>query len=1222
MDYSKLRNYRHADPLKVRQVWDTLGAVKGQRVVVPSDKLVKSLRKKLDLKDDQIRLLLDEIEGDGLVEKIDPSFGKSGPVSYRLPDFTKPCPRGKHDWYCFQCHKPGEVLKCTDCFRVYHLDCAQEASKLSSPSGKSLRSPMLYDGYADDFSCPVCESRPKCEFSRKQIRKLLEFATHHLRKQSLWKTFLQIGYRNEINKNEFLAYKYTDLDLLQRKIKDGRYAALEEFSMDVQLLVHDVCILHGLYSEQADEVRVLLRSVNTELKEIQLCTDCYINAKTRLSDWISKPCKPPHELIWACNRTPTGAGLFSDAVISQYYWPAKVLLERDDAYEIRFFGGTHERALVKKSNTRPFHIPADEIGVLRRGSGSTGALPGGGFERAWNEVSKLQANIDSGYYTHSSGESDLPPSDDEYSDEIYLGPRRGKLSLYQRTNRAHSPHSSSTSTNRKEIKRRRRNSSSSRQTTTSASPTGGEPSPLLGTSPTRGSQDRTSHKSFKSHTRTTESSYSTLTYGDKKRPTTRITMPAVQPGTPGAAAISALAETKAAMAAAVGNRSSSALTSDLFSLTSKHDPDNFRGRINANKKATPTKALRGRRGRGRPPRTSSGVRRGVRARSSSSSASAPNSIHSPVSSSDSLSDIEDELGDNHASTNSDDSGKVWNPRCALAKTSHDDDRRVLVSSLDTSASSDGEETSELWSELSGQKSKRDGSPVRGRGRPSKAVNHTSPGILEPGNKKRNTPMKPVRTDSFSTKGKKPRKSSAQLNALDRRDEDDELTDRCCSPAGMDSPEHSNRVQRGHRRHSPHAGARSPLGTETRSFNQHSPTRRAPGLAAVVKPSPSKRSETLSALQRSSQSSNCDSYSSPSSSDIDGDNGLTSKRKSGGRGLDEDQKFRSPNRANSGGRDTKNSGGAGSTMLRRPPFAPPLGNANNAGSGQLAPDRAALSAAANLLYSHAAQNFSNSPDHTGVGNASTAAVLAAAVSLAGSNHPLAGALSSAASGLLSANSASNTSGHNNLPGHTAAVSALPRSHLPPNKRAAAAATAAALSGTGTGSIMEPGHVLSQQSSPRGGSSSGLDAHPQLSPRKLAHKGVQVTPVCMETNPPCTECKQRESDRLAEVAEHKRALRELEERLTAQFKEEKTVAIEQAHANMHEAIEREQKLAHEALEAAEARFAEVLVQTKRRQWCRNCLSEAIYHCCWNTSYCSIQCQQEHWQKEHKRQCRRKR
>jgi hypothetical protein len=40
------------------------------------------------------------------------------------------------------------------------------------------------------------------------------------------------------------------------------------------------------------------------------------------------------------------------------------------------------------------------------------------------------------------------------------------------------------------------------------------------------------------------------------------------------------------------------------------------------------------------------------------------------------------------------------------------------------------------------------------------------------------------------------------------------------------------------------------------------------------------------------------------------------------------------------------------------------------------------------------------------------------------------------------------------------------------------------------------------------------------------------------------------------------------------------------------------------------------------CYNCESEAIYHCCWNTAYCSIECQQLHWQKEHKRVCRRKR
>jgi hypothetical protein len=43
-------------------------------------------------------------------------------------------------------------------------------------------------------------------------------------------------------------------------------------------------------------------------------------------------------------------------------------------------------------------------------------------------------------------------------------------------------------------------------------------------------------------------------------------------------------------------------------------------------------------------------------------------------------------------------------------------------------------------------------------------------------------------------------------------------------------------------------------------------------------------------------------------------------------------------------------------------------------------------------------------------------------------------------------------------------------------------------------------------------------------------------------------------------------------------------------------------------------------KKKQWCWQCELEAIYHCCWNTSYCSVECQQSHWP-THRRFCRRK-
>merc|ERR1712080_226727 len=36
----------------------------------------------------------------------------------------------------------------------------------------------------------------------------------------------------------------------------------------------------------------------------------------------------------------------------------------------------------------------------------------------------------------------------------------------------------------------------------------------------------------------------------------------------------------------------------------------------------------------------------------------------------------------------------------------------------------------------------------------------------------------------------------------------------------------------------------------------------------------------------------------------------------------------------------------------------------------------------------------------------------------------------------------------------------------------------------------------------------------------------------------------------------------------------------------------------------------IETKKKQWCANCTKEAIFYCCWNTSYCDYPCQQAHW------------
>ncbi|XP_054165482.1 MYND-type zinc finger-containing chromatin reader ZMYND8-like [Oppia nitens] len=43
-------------------------------------------------------------------------------------------------------------------------------------------------------------------------------------------------------------------------------------------------------------------------------------------------------------------------------------------------------------------------------------------------------------------------------------------------------------------------------------------------------------------------------------------------------------------------------------------------------------------------------------------------------------------------------------------------------------------------------------------------------------------------------------------------------------------------------------------------------------------------------------------------------------------------------------------------------------------------------------------------------------------------------------------------------------------------------------------------------------------------------------------------------------------------------------------------------------------------KRKQWCTNCLKEAILPCCWNTCYCTVECQHKHWA-IHSKTCRRR-
>ncbi|XP_077070301.1 protein kinase C binding protein 1, like isoform X7 [Siphateles boraxobius] len=78
------------------------------------------------------------------------------------------------------------------------------------------------------------------------------------------------------------------------------------------------------------------------------------------------------------------------------------------------------------------------------------------------------------------------------------------------------------------------------------------------------------------------------------------------------------------------------------------------------------------------------------------------------------------------------------------------------------------------------------------------------------------------------------------------------------------------------------------------------------------------------------------------------------------------------------------------------------------------------------------------------------------------------------------------------------------------------------------------------------------------------------------------------------------------------------LELTMAEMRQSLEQErERLVSEVKKQMEVEKQQAVDETKKKQWCANCKKEAIFYCCWNTSYCDYPCQQAHWP-EHMKSC----
>ncbi|KAK6490234.1 zinc finger MYND domain-containing protein 11-like isoform X2 [Huso huso] len=241
-----------------------------------------------------------------------------------------------HDWYCFECHLPGDVLACDSCFRVYHLKCMSEEWKPRESSAH--------------WHCTVC---------RKDLQSGHVLMLHIVNSNFLLSICnLQAIDLNKKGKDcKHLMYKrliHTPLDVsnIQENVNEGKYKSFEEFKADAKLIVHNTAILYGVHSDQAERARLLYSDTCHELNELQLCKNCFYLSNARPDSWFCYPCMPNHELVWAKMK---GFG----------YWPAKVLQREDNQVDVRFFGHQHQRAWIPSDNIQDIKVNVQQLQVKR-----------------------------------------------------------------------------------------------------------------------------------------------------------------------------------------------------------------------------------------------------------------------------------------------------------------------------------------------------------------------------------------------------------------------------------------------------------------------------------------------------------------------------------------------------------------------------------------------------------------------------------------------------------------------------------------------------------------------------------------------------------------------------------------------------------------------------------------------------------------------------------------
>ncbi|XP_030054650.1 zinc finger MYND domain-containing protein 11 [Microcaecilia unicolor] len=338
---ARLTKRRLADTKVIQYLWTAIEVIRNQKQIANIDRITKYMTRVHGMHPKEITRQLSLAVKDGLIVEtltVGCKGSKAGieQEGYWLPGDEIDWETETHDWYCFECHLPGEVLICDLCFRVYHSKCLSDEFRLRD-SGSH-------------WQCPICRSMKKKSSNKQEMGKYLRFIVSRMKERAI-----ELNKKGKESKHPMyrrLVHSAMDISIIQEKVNDGKYKSYEEFKADAQLLVHNTIIFYGVDSEQADVAKMLYTDTCHELDELQLCKNCFYLSNARPDNWFCYPCIPNHELVWAKMK---GFG----------FWPAKIMQKEDNQVDVRFFGHQHQRAWIPSENIQDITVNVHQLHVKR-----------------------------------------------------------------------------------------------------------------------------------------------------------------------------------------------------------------------------------------------------------------------------------------------------------------------------------------------------------------------------------------------------------------------------------------------------------------------------------------------------------------------------------------------------------------------------------------------------------------------------------------------------------------------------------------------------------------------------------------------------------------------------------------------------------------------------------------------------------------------------------------